>query len=129
MQRERKWQGKWTLCIDIDGVLNRHREHFCALLQKYRGKNLKPEDITAIPVRNLTKHGITYEDEQAVLNKPEYWTNMPADSDAVPIIRELCEDMGPDLMMLKSDFAKRSQPTLYYMIPRGIQSYELSVGS
>jgi uncharacterized HAD superfamily protein len=77
------------LGIDIDGVLNKHRERFCSLLNKKTGKRVKPEDITVIPVHEHPTLGITREDERKVFNDPEYWVGMDVIEDAAESIRKL----------------------------------------
>jgi uncharacterized HAD superfamily protein len=63
--------------IDIDGVLNEHRRHFCDLLLRHTGKALDPDAITAIPVHTIPSSPVTAEDEYAIFNLPDYWTLMP----------------------------------------------------
>jgi len=75
--------------VDIDGVLNKHREHFCKLLEKNTGKKIKPEQITTIPVHEDKSLVVTREDEKEVFNDPNYWINMPAIDDASNFLRDL----------------------------------------
>lgn len=77
------------LGIDIDGVLNKHREHFCKILEKNTQKKVKPEDITIMPVHEHPSLNITSEDERKVFNDPEYWTDMPVIENVADIIRTL----------------------------------------
>lgn len=63
--------------VDIDGVLNKHRDHFCQILREKTNKEIQPSQITHIPV-NETDLGITEDDEKSVFNDPRYWINMPA---------------------------------------------------
>jgi len=76
------------LGVDIDGVLNKHREHFCELL-KQRNINLDPQKIQTLPVHDDPNLGVTREDERAVFNNPKYWTDMPVIEDAAESIRKL----------------------------------------
>jgi len=59
--------------IDIDGVLNKHRETFCTFLKKNANKDLKPEEITNIPVSMISGKDITSTDEHKVFNDLNYW--------------------------------------------------------
>lgn len=63
--------------IDIDGVLNTHREHFCEVLKDKTGKNISPDKIKRIPVSDNPGLGVTQCDEFAVFHDPRYWTEMP----------------------------------------------------
>jgi len=75
--------------IDIDGVLNLHREQFSKILEQKTGKRINPEDITLIPVRDCEHLGVSQEDEFEVFNDPEYWTSMPPDPNARKVLRSL----------------------------------------
>lgn len=80
--------------VDIDGVLNLHREHFCHILKRHTGKQISPDTITKIPVHECKELGITPEEEQSVFEDIDYWTQMPACLDAVHYIRKLRRDFG-----------------------------------
>ncbi len=75
--------------VDIDGVLNKHREHFCKLLEENIGKKIKPAQITIIPVHEDRNSGVTREDEKIVFNDPDYWINMPVIEDASNSLKKL----------------------------------------
>jgi uncharacterized HAD superfamily protein len=75
--------------IDIDGVLNKHREHFCKILEKKTGKKVNPDEILIMPVYECPSLNITIEDERKVFNDPEYWTEMPPIKGSADIIRRL----------------------------------------
>jgi uncharacterized HAD superfamily protein len=75
--------------IDIDGVLNRHREHFVELLQKHTGKIIKAEQITRIPVHTVSGLGVARQDELLVFNDPDYWTKMLVDPAAQTAIKRM----------------------------------------
>jgi len=64
--------------IDIDGVLNRHREHFCKILKEKTSIDIDPEEIKVIPVHEDPGLHATREDEYVVFNEPKYWTDMPS---------------------------------------------------
>lgn len=78
------------LGVDIDGVLNKHREQFCFLLGEKIQKKVKPDEITVIPVREHPTLGVTRKDEREVFNDPKYWINMDVVEDAADTIRKLC---------------------------------------
>jgi len=75
--REHKYLKSNILGIDIDGVLNKHREIFCSLLYDKIGKRIEPEKITVIPVHEHPSLGVTRADERKVFNDPAYWKKMP----------------------------------------------------
>jgi uncharacterized HAD superfamily protein len=75
--------------IDIDGVLNRHREHFCKILEENTNKKIKPEEILIIPVHELTTLDVTRGDERKVFNDPRYWVDMPVINEIPKIIKKL----------------------------------------
>ena len=60
--------------VDIDGVLNIHRETFCQVLGRFKAGEIDPELITHIPVHDHPKLSVSYEAERAVFNEPDYWT-------------------------------------------------------
>ncbi len=80
--RELAYLKSFILGVDIDGVLNQHREHFCELLKQLVGKEVDPNKITTLPVRDDPALGVTREDEHRVFNDPRYWIDMPALADA-----------------------------------------------
>jgi len=87
--------------IDIDGVLNKHRETFCRFHQQnmekvFRGreipkeKKLTPEEITTIPVSSIKEKQISRDDEFDVFNNPQYWEEQESiDPNIANIIKEL----------------------------------------
>lgn len=75
--------------VDIDGVLNTHRDHFCQFLRFCTGKELSPERIVIIPVHEDRTSCVTREDERSVFNEPRYWTEMPVLGDASEVLRKL----------------------------------------
>ena len=73
--------------IDIDGVLNRHRDHFCELVEEKTGRKIYPDQITHIPVHEI---GLTtLEEDNDVFNEPRYWIHMPIAYDSSPNMRKL----------------------------------------
>ncbi len=87
--REYTYLGSSIMGVDIDGVLNKHREKFCEILKKNTGKNLSPEDITEIPVHKNPKLNISREDEKKVFNDPEYWIDMPKIDGAIETLNKI----------------------------------------
>lgn len=75
--------------VDIDGVLNKHREKFCELLKKNTGKDLSPENITIIPVHENPKLSISREDEKLVFNDSEYWITLPKIKGAIETLNKI----------------------------------------
>jgi len=93
--------------IDIDGVLNRHREMFCLLHMKNMKnqfgdiekipdkKKLEPEEIIKIPVSQIKEKNISNDDEFDVFNDPEYWgKQLLISSDVGKVIKELKNTFG-----------------------------------
>jgi uncharacterized HAD superfamily protein len=106
--REVSYLNSNIIGVDIDGVLNRHREKFCELLKKNTGKDLLPENITVIPVHDNPKLNITKEDEKKVFNDPEYWISMPKIDGAFKTLNKL-----KNLLQLKIFiFTSRDWPQL-----------------
>ncbi len=86
--RESKYLKARIIGIDIDGVLNKHRDHFCCILADNTGINIAPEDIKCIPVHEADL-GITRQTERLVFHDPKYWIEMPPDDEATENIRKL----------------------------------------
>jgi uncharacterized HAD superfamily protein len=82
------------LGVDIDGVVNRHREQFCRFLLANTGKRIDPEAIITIPVQDCPGLGITREDEKLVFNDPTYWTEMPVARGAADALKRLRSSIG-----------------------------------
>ena len=80
--------------VDIDGVLNRHREHFCAILKDKTGKEINPDDITEVPVRNCVSLGLSEKDELSVFHDLRYWKEMPADEKAIKYLEKIRKEFG-----------------------------------
>jgi len=81
--RETAYLKSNILGIDIDGVLNRHREHFCQILKEKTNRKVSPEEIIIMPVHEHPSLIIKREEERKVFNDPRYWTNNPPIEDAV----------------------------------------------
>jgi len=87
--REHAYLKSYVLGVDIDGVLNRHRHHFCDLLKEITGKTLDPDKITTIPLHEDPSLGVSREDEKQVFNDIRYWIKMPRLDDAPDNLRKL----------------------------------------
>jgi len=87
--RELTYLKSYILGVDIDGVLNKHRQHFCNLLKVLLNKQLDPELISRIPVHEQPSLDISRNEERQIFNNPRYWTEMPCKKNAAPNIRKL----------------------------------------
>lgn len=87
--RERGYLRSHILGVDIDGVLNKHRQHFCRLLRQNVQKHVCPNDITVIPVHKCEGLEVTRDDEKQVFNDPSYWVDMPALEGAPQALRRI----------------------------------------
>lgn len=89
LYREHAYLRSNSMGVDIDGVLNRHRYHFCDLLDEIVKKKVDPEKITTIPVHEDPKLGVSKEEENRVFNNPRYWIEMPCINDAAYNIKRM----------------------------------------
>lgn len=94
--------------VDIDGVINCHREMFCVKLSELTGKQLNPECIRTLPVHADEDNDVCKSDEIAVFNCPEYWSEMPVMSGAGEVLRKLRTELGYDVTL----FTRRDWPDL-----------------
>lgn len=74
-----------SIGVDIDGVLNKHREQFCELIEA----DLDSSQITTIPIHENPSLEITKEMANAVFNNTKYWTEMPVLEDSSETLRKL----------------------------------------
>ena len=88
-RRELTYLKSYSVGVDIDGVLSKHREHFCRLLYSLTGKQLNPDAILRIPVHEDPNLGITEDDEKTVFDSQQYWSEMPCAESAALSIRKL----------------------------------------
>jgi len=98
--------------IDIDGVLNKHRDHFCTIVTE-RGVSLLPEGITHMPVHEMEnlQPRISREDEIYVFNSPKYWLEMPPTEDGAENIKKLLNALGFKIYI----FTHRPWPDTTYL--------------
>lgn len=108
------------LGVDMDGVLNEHRSHFCALLLSQVQRQLRPAEITHIPVHTIPGGSVTRADEEAVFNWPAYWTEMPPVDGAARVIADLRRNFGYKVWV----FTKRPWPWPSGFPPNDQQRYE-----
>lgn len=87
--REHAYLRSFTLGVDIDGVLNKHRDHFSRLLKDNVGIERHPDSFTTIPLHECPAIGVSREDEKQVFNDPRYWTEMPPVDDAARNLERL----------------------------------------
>lgn len=80
--REHSYLKSYAIGVDIDGVLNNHRQHFCTLLKEKAGIQLKPAEISTIPLHDCPMLGVSRENEKKVFNDPRYWSEMEPLEDA-----------------------------------------------
>lgn len=105
--RERHYLRGYVIGVDIDGVLNDHRRHFCRVLQRETGKEVDPNSITRIPVHecrdlvdvNGDSLDVTLDDEMLVFNCVDYWSDMPPVPDASRTLREFKETLHYKVMV------------------------------
>jgi uncharacterized HAD superfamily protein len=76
--------------VDIDGVLNKHRNQFCNIYKSCSGKSISPEKITKIPVQECRtlEQNVRKEDCYEVFNDPDYWKTMPINDDCVEVLNK-----------------------------------------
>lgn len=98
--------------IDLDGVVNNHAEHFCHRLAILRNIDLKPGNITTLPVRDCGQ-GVSRDDEIAVFNDPRYWTDMPAMEGAAESVAKLTTALGYKVIA----FTQRGWPDVSRLTP------------
>jgi uncharacterized HAD superfamily protein len=92
-KRELSYLQSNILGIDIDGVMNLQRMQFAKYVNKNAGKNIDPNNITVIPVRDCPGLNLTQRDEFAVFNDPTYWTTMECAPGASEVIHRLRNSM------------------------------------
>ena len=78
-----------TILVDIDGVLNEHRDHFCTIFEKRHGRRILPSEINALPVHRSPNLGVTKAEERVVFCDASYWTEMPVLPGSAEHLREI----------------------------------------
>lgn len=111
--RENSYLKSYAIGIDIDGVLNEHRQHFCSMLQEKTGISLNPEEISTIPLHDCPALQVSREHEKSVFNDPRYWSEMKPLKDAAYNLNRLRN------MNLKVHiFSHRAWPNTFGMNPQ-----------
>lgn len=111
--REHSYLKYYAIGIDIDGVLNEHRQHFCSMLQEKTGIPLKPEEISTIPLHDCPALQVPRDREKSVFNDPRYWSEMKPLKDAAYNLKRLRN------MNLKVHiFSHRAWPDTFDMNPQ-----------
>lgn len=87
--RENDYLRSRIIGIDIDGVLNKHREHFCKFLEKEVNITIKPENIKKIPVHECSQLALTNQNEKAVFHSVDYWKKMPVADGASDYVKKI----------------------------------------
>jgi len=89
--REFAYLRSTAIGIDIDGVLNKHREKFCEMAAAKLGKRISPDQIKLLPVHENVKlaTSVTRADERQIFNDPNYWIDMPPLDGAAEAIRSI----------------------------------------
>lgn len=100
--REKDYVRTNWIGIDIDGVLNRHREQFCLFMRFLFRKRIKPANITTIPVHDCKQLNIPLHQEREVFHHPEYWKRMQSFSGAAEIIDRLQNSFGYKIHVITS---------------------------
>lgn len=86
--REYDYLKSASLGVDIDGVLNKHREQFSKLLGQQFEISLDPEDIVTLPIHEEAGR-VSREHEVAIFNDPKYWATMPPLKEAARNIHKI----------------------------------------
>ncbi|MEA5006480.1 MAG: hypothetical protein VB022_08730 [Rikenellaceae bacterium] len=101
-----------TIGIDIDGVLNKHRDTFCEFLYNKTGKTLWADEIVKIPVSLIPNKNVERSDEFLVFNDINYWVSQKAIQENVgKIIDELKNTFGYKICV----FSYRAWPDTTYL--------------
>ena len=106
--REHAYLRSYAMGVDIDGVLNHHRHHFCRLLLQNVGKTLNPDEIVTIPWHEDPSLGISRDDEKRVFNDPRYWIDMPSLNEASYNLKKLRNQFKLKILV----FTHRDWPSL-----------------
>jgi hypothetical protein len=107
--RETKYLRKFIIGVDIDGVLNRHRDMFCTKLFTLLGKEgVWADQIRKIPVHYQPELGVSEANEQAVFNHPSYWKELEPMERVAEMIAKLRNIFGFSVFI----FTYRDWPVL-----------------
>jgi uncharacterized HAD superfamily protein len=121
--REKIYLARPTMGVDIDGVLNKHRQQFCITLKDNYGKDISPESITKIPVQDCkTLECSVFEEEcLTVFNDPSYWKEMPAFDGCARVLTKLSNIFNYKIEI----FTYRPWPEINYFPKDRINEFKL----
>lgn len=97
--RERGYFQKPIIGVDIDGVLNNHRDQFCKILEAQSAKKITPDSINRMYVHECEELGVTEKEERTVFNCPEYWTTMPLSENSNTVLNRIKNSFGYRVMI------------------------------
>jgi uncharacterized HAD superfamily protein len=92
--RETKYLRRFIIGVDIDGVLNKHRDTFCTKLWQLLHKTVWADQIKKIPVHYQPELGVSQADEWAVFNHPDYWKELAPAGSVADMIAKLRNVFG-----------------------------------
>jgi uncharacterized HAD superfamily protein len=118
--RENYYMQTHKIGIDIDGVLNKHRVHFCKILNEITQKVLDPDNIKIIPVHEDPTLNVSDLDERRVFNTVGYWENMPPIQEKFEEIEKLKKIWGFKIYI----FSKRDWPEFSKIPPNELASFK-----
>jgi len=94
LHRDTAYLRKYIIGVDIDGVLNTHRDTFCTKLWDLLRKSVWADQITTLPVHECQGLGVTEADEQAIFNHPSYWRDLKPAPRVAEVINKLRNVFG-----------------------------------
>lgn len=97
--RERGYFEKPIIGVDIDGVLNSHRNQFCEILEQQTGKTITPDSIKKMPVNECDELNVSEKEERDVFNCPEYWTTMPINNNSDTCLTKIKNSFGYEVVI------------------------------
>lgn len=100
--RENEYIRSNRIGIDIDGVLNKHREFFCVFMRFLFKKRIDPKEIIEIPVHDCKNLNITIQQEREIFHTPAYWKKMPEFKGAAEVIERLRNSLGYKIHIISS---------------------------
>lgn len=97
--RESGYLKRSGILVDIDGVLNKHREHFSQLYNAKFNATLNPNRFDVLPVHRTPGLGVTKQMEREVFRDVTYWTEMPVADGCVEHLRDI-RTLGLDIVLV-----------------------------
>ncbi len=111
--RDNKYLRKYIIGVDIDRVLNKHRDHFCYMIWFLFQKSIWTDQITYIPVHNCKGLNVSQAEEETVFNQPLYWIDLPPLEGAAATLRKLKNDFGFKIYIFTDNTAPFPEPAQY----------------